>query len=58
MTLAIIFTVFWVVMLIHDTKEFIYMKKAWGKESGHLTFIVVDTLCIVFLAWSIYMMCV
>ena len=49
MMLTVISIIFWIVMLIKDTKEYI-------KESGHLTFIVLDTIFLSFTLWATYCM--
>ena len=49
MMFTVISIIFWIVMLIKDTKEYI-------KESGHLTLIVVDTIFLSFRVWSAYCM--
>ena len=46
MIIAVINILFWVVMLIKDVKEYINIRKVWGKGYGHKTFIIVDTLCL------------
>ena len=48
MIIAVINILFWVVMLIKDVKEYINIRKVWGKGYGHKTFIIVDTLCLLF----------
>ena len=46
MIIAVINTLFWIVILIKDVKEYINIRKVWGKGYGHKTFIIVDTLCL------------
>ena len=46
MIIAVINILFWVVMLIKDVKEYINIRKVWGKGYRHKTFIIVDTLCL------------
>ena len=46
MIIAVINTLFWVVILIKDVKEYINIRRVWGKGYGHKTFIIVDTLCL------------
>ena len=48
MIIAVINTLFWVVILIKDVKEYINIRRVWGKGYGHKTFIIVDTLCLLF----------
>ena len=43
---AVINILFWVTMLIEDTKEFINIRKVWGKDYGYKTRVIVDTLCL------------
>ena len=46
MIIAVLNTLFWTVILIKDVKEYINIRKVWGKGYGHKTFIIVDTLCL------------
>ena len=48
MIIAVINTLFWVVILRKDVKEYINIRRVWGKGYGHKTFIIVDTLCLLF----------
>ena len=48
MIIAVINTLFWIVILIKDVKEYINIRRVWGKGYGHKTFIIVDTLCLLF----------
>ena len=56
MIIAVINILFWVVMLIKDVKEYINIRKVWGKGYGHKTFIIVDTLCLLFLLFLVMKM--
>ena len=56
MIFAIISAVFWTIMLIKDTGEFIAVRNVWGKEHGHKTFIVVDIMFLLFSVWAAYML--
>ena len=48
MIIAVINILFWIVILIKDVKEYINIRRVWGKGYGHKTFIIVDTLCLLF----------
>ena len=56
MILAVISIVFWVIMLIKDTKEYINLRKMLGKEYAHKTLIVLDTIFLLFTVWATYYM--
>ena len=46
MIIAVINTLFWVVLLIKDIKDYINIGKEWGKACGYLKFIILDILCL------------
>ncbi len=56
MILAVISIIFWIIMLIKDTKEYIDLRKMLGKEYVHVTFIVLDTIFLLFTIWATYYM--
>ena len=54
--LAVISIIFWIMMLIKDTKEYIDLREMLGKEYVHITLIVLDTIFLSFTVWAIYCM--
>ena len=56
MIIAVIIILFWVVMLIKDVKEYINVRKVWGKGYGHKTVIIVDTLYLLVSLFSVMKM--
>ena len=57
MIFAVLSIIFWALMLIKDTREFIEVKNTWGKEHTHKTFIVLDIIFLVFtVGATIYML--
>ena len=56
MILAVISIIFWIIMLIKDTKEYIDLREMLGKEYVHITFIVLDTIYLSFTVWATYYM--
>ena len=56
MTLAIISALIWSIITIKDIRELIEVRKVWGKDSGHITFIVVDISFVLSAAWAAYML--
>ena len=48
MIFAVLSIIFWALMLIKDTREFIEVKNTWGKEYTRKTFIVLDIIFLVF----------
>ena len=56
MILAIISVLIWSIITIKDIREYIEVRKVWGKDSGHMTFIVVDIAFVLFAAWATYML--
>ena len=57
MIFAVLSVIFWALMLIKDTREFIEVKNTWGKEHTHKTSIVLDIIFLVFtVGATIYML--
>lgn len=56
MILAIISIIIWLTISIKDIRELIEVRKVWGKEHGHKTFIVLDIVFLVFSVWAAYML--
>lgn len=57
MILAIISALIWSIITIKDIRELIEVRKVWGKDCGHITFIVLDIIFLVFAIGStIYML--
>ena len=56
MILAIISMLIWSIITIKDIKEYIEIRKKWGKDGLHPTFIVIDIAFVLFAAWAAYML--
>ena len=56
MILAIISALIWSIITIKDIRELIEVRKVWGKDSGHITFIVVDIAFVLFAVWAAYVL--
>ena len=47
MTLALIITICWLILLISDTKGYMYQRKVSGNEYVNLVCIIVDICCLI-----------
>ena len=56
MILAIISMLIWLIITIKDIREYIDLRKNWGKDGLHTTFIVIDIAFVLFAAWAAYML--
>ena len=56
MILAIISIIIWSVITIKDIREYIDLRKKWGKDGLHTTFIVIDIAFVLFAVWAAYML--
>ena len=56
MILAIISALIWSIVTIKDIREYIDLRKKWGKDELHPTFIVIDIAFVLFAVWAAYML--
>ena len=56
MILAIISIIIWSIITIKDIREYIDLRKKWGKDGLHPTFIVIDIAFVLFAVWATYML--
>lgn len=56
MILAIISALIWSIITIKDIREYIDLRKKWGKDGLHPTFIVIDIAFVLFAVWAAYML--